>query len=599
MVTFIYALLSLSTIMKRTNTCGELTKKDDKKEVVLQGWVQSRRDHGGVIFIDLRDRYGITQVVFNPDKKEIFKTADSLRREWVIEVDGKVRQRQEGKTNKNLTTGEIEVVAGKLDVLNKAETPPVEVEDRIESNEETRLKYRYLDLRRPVMQNNLIARHKAAKAVRDFLDKENFLEIETPLLIRATPEGARDYIVPSRTCPGKFFSLPQSPQLYKQILMVSGMDKYFQIARCLRDEDLRADRQPEFTQIDIEMSFPDEEDIYSLGEGMLKKVWKDVKGITIKTPFPRLTYKEAMEKYGSDKPDLRYALKLTEVTEIVQKSDFEVFKKAELVKCINPNKDFGRKDLDKYSGFCISCGAKGMAWTKVTKDGLEGSITKYIKPEVQKQLIKKTGAKPDSVLMFIADKPSTVNDVLDRLRRRLAKDLDLIKEGELSFCWITHFPLFEKDEDTDSWAPMHHIFSMPHDEFVGKMEKEPGKVTGKLYDCTLNGVELGGGSIRIHKKEIQEEALNVIGMNYEQAEKRFGFLLNAFKYGAPPHGGIAFGFDRVCALLNGFNDIRDVIAFPKNKNAENPMDGCPSDVEPIQLKELFIKTDIPKSSKKE
>ncbi|MBN2111491.1 aspartate--tRNA ligase [Candidatus Woesearchaeota archaeon] len=599
MVTFIYPILSLPSIMKRTHTCGELTKKSDKKEVVLQGWVQTRRDHGGVIFIDLRDRYGVTQVVFNPDKKELFKTADSLRREWVVEVHGKVRQRPEGMQNKNLPTGTIEVVADKLDVLNQAETPPIEIEDRIESSEDMRLKYRYLDLRRPVMQQRIIARHKAAKAVRDYFDSKGFLEIETPMLIRATPEGARDYIVPSRTCPGKFFSLPQSPQLYKQILMVSGMDRYFQLARCLRDEDLRADRQPEFTQIDIEMSFPEEEDIYSICEGMLKKVWKDVNGISIKTPFPRLTYKEAVARYGSDKPDLRYKLELTDVTEIVKKSDFEVFKKSPLVKCINPEKDFGRKDLDKYSGFCISCGAKGMAWTKVTKDGLEGSITKYIKPDLQKEIIKKTGAKAGSVIMFIADKPVIVNDVLDRLRRKLAEDLGLIKEGELNFCWITHFPLYEYNEDTDSWSPMHHIFSMPHDEFIGNLAKDPGKATGKLYDCVLNGVELGGGSIRIHKKEIQEEALKVIGMNYEQAEKRFGFLLNSFRYGAPPHGGLAFGFDRLCALLNGFNDIRDVIAFPKNKNAENPMDGCPSEVEPEQLKELFIKTELPKSSKKE
>lgn len=584
--------------MKRTHTCGELTNKNNKKDVVLQGWVQTRRDHGGVIFIDLRDRYGITQVVFNPEDKEMFKTADSLRREWVIQVNGKIRLRPEGMKNKNITTGEIEVVSNKIEVLNQAETPPIEIDDRIEAGEEQRLKYRYLDLRRPVMQQRLIARHKAAKVVRDYFDANDFLEIETPLLIRATPEGARDYIVPSRTNPGKFFSLPQSPQLYKQILMVSGMDRYFQMARCLRDEDLRADRQPEFTQIDIEMSFPEEDDIYNLCEGMLKKVWEDVKGISIKAPFPRLTYHEAMDRYGSDKPDLRYRLELTEVTEITKKSDFEVFKKAPLVKCINPDKDFGRKELDKYSGFCISCGSKGMAWVKVTKDGLEGSITKYIGADVQKELIKKTGAKPGSVIMFIADKPSVVNDVLDRLRRKLAKDLGLIKEGELKFCWITHFPLFEKNEDTDSWSPTHHIFSMPHDEFIGKMGKNPGKVTGKLYDCVLNGVELGGGSIRIHKKEIQEEALKVIGMNYEQAEKRFGFLLNAFRYGAPPHGGLAFGFDRICALLNGFNDIRDVMAFPKNKNAENPMDGCPSGVEPDQLKELFLKTDIPKSSQK-
>lgn len=599
MVNFIYRVLSLFLIMKRTNTCGELTKKEDAKKVVLQGWVQTRRDHGGVIFIDLRDRYGITQVVFNPDNQDLLNLADSLRREWVIEVEGRVRLRPEGMTNENIVTGDVEVVADRLEILNKAETPPIEIDDRIEANEDVRLKYRYLDLRRPFMQSNIISRHKTAKAIRDFFDSQGFLEIETPLLIRATPEGARDYVVPSRTCPGKFFSLPQSPQLYKQILMVAGYDRYFQLARCLRDEDLRADRQPEFTQIDFEMSFPEEEDIYEICEGMLKKIWKDVKGINIKTPFKRMTYKEAMARYGSDKPDLRYSLELTDVTDIAKKSDFEVFKKAELVKCINPEKDFGRKDLDKYSGFCISNGAKGMAWVKVSDKGLEGSISKYIGEDVQKGIIEKTGAKPGSVIMFIADKPAVVNDVLDRLRRKIAKDLDLIDDKELSFCWITHFPLFEHDEDTDSWSPMHHIFSMPHDEFIGKMKDNPSAVTGKLYDCVLNGVELGGGSIRIHKKEIQEEALDVIGMDYNQAEKRFGFLLKAFKYGAPPHGGLAFGLDRVCALLNGFNDIRDVIAFPKNKNAECPMDGCPSEVDDEQLKELSIKTDVPKSLKKE
>jgi aspartyl-tRNA synthetase len=584
--------------MKRTHTCGELAKKDDKKEVALQGWVQTRRDHGGVIFIDLRDRYGLTQVVFNPDKKDIFKIADSLRREWVIEIEGKVRPRPEGMKNPNLKTGEIEVVASKLEVLNKAETPPIEIEDRVEAGEEQRLKYRYLDLRRPVMQSRLITRHKAAQAVREFLDKEKFLEIETPFLIRSTPEGARDYIVPSRTLPGKFFSLPQSPQLYKQILMVSGFDRYFQIVRCMRDEDLRQDRQPEFTQIDIEMSFPEEEDIYKLCEGMLKHVWKKVHNKEIKTPFPRIKYDDAMEKYGSDKPDLRYGLELTDITKIAKKSDFGVFKDAEIVKCINPAKDFSRKELDAYIDFCTKNGAKGMAWMRVTDKGLESNIVKYFPDKVQQELLKATKAKKGSVLMFIADKPSNVNEVLDKLRRKLAEDLGLVNEDDLKFCWITHFPLYEWDEDVQRWAPMHHIFSMPHGEFIGKLGKDPGKVRGKLYDCVLNGVELGGGSIRIHRKEIQEEALKVIGMDYKEAEKRFGFLLNSFKYGAPPHGGIAFGFDRVCALLCGFNDIREVIAFPKNKNAESPMDGCPSDVDPAQLKELYIKTDLPKSSKK-
>ncbi len=584
--------------MNRTHTCGELTKKEDKKEVTLQGWVQTRRDHGGVIFIDLRDRYGLTQVVFNPDKKDIFKVADSLRREWVIEITGKVRSRPEGMKNPNMKTGEIEVVSSKIEVLNKAETPPIEVEDRVTANEEMRLKYRYLDLRRPAAQSYLITRHKAAQAVRHYMDSQNFLEIETPFLIRSTPEGARDYIVPSRTSPGNFFSLPQSPQLYKQILMVSGMDRYFQIVKCFRDEDLRADRQPEFTQIDIEMSFPEEDDIYEVCEGMLAHVWKKVHNIDIKIPFKRMKYAEAMEKYGSDKPDLRFGIELADVTEIVKKSDFGVFKDAEMVKCICPEKEFSRKELDAYIDFSIKLGAKGMAWMRVTENGLESNIAKYFKEDVQKELIKAAKAKKGCVMMFIADKPSVVHEVLDKLRRKLGKDLKLIDEKEWNFCWITHFPLFELKEDTQSWSPMHHIFSMPHDEFIGKLDKDPGKVTGKLYDCVLNGVELGGGSIRIHRKEIQEEALKVIGMDYEQAKRRFGFLLEAFKYGAPPHGGLAFGFDRICALLCGFNDIREVIAFPKNKNAENPMDGCPAKVDEEQLKELFLKTDLPKTAKK-
>lgn len=580
--------------MKRTHNCGGLTKKDEKKKVVLNGWVQTRRDHGGVIFIDLRDRHGLTQAVFNPDKKGMFKVADSLRREWVIEVHGKVRLRPEGMRNPKLRTGEVEVVADELKVLNKAETPPIEIEDRIESSEDIRLKYRYLDLRRPQMQERMVIRHRAAMAAREYLSKEGFLEIETPLLIRATPEGARDYIVPSRTNPGSFFSLPQSPQLYKQLLMVSGFDRYFQIARCLRDEDLRQDRQPEFTQIDIEMSFIDEEDIYALCEGMLKQIWKKVHNIEIKIPFPRMTYDEAMARYGSDKPDLRFGLELADVTDIMKKSDFEVFRTADMVKCISPEKSFSRKEIDAYADYCTRAGAKGMAWAKVTDKGFESGIAKHIKQELQKKVINAANAKNGSTLMFIAGSKENVNEVLDKLRRKLGEDLGLIKDKDLKFCWVNHFPLYEWDEDRRAWSPMHHIFSMPHEEFVGKLEKDPGKVRGKLYDCTLNGVELGGGSIRIHDKKIQEEALKVIGMDYAQAERRFGFLLNAFRYGAPPHGGIAFGFDRVCALLCGFNDIRDVIAFPKNKNAENPMDGCPSPVDKEQLDELFIRTNVPK-----
>ena len=578
--------------MLRTHTCGELRKKDIKENITVCGWLQSSRDHGGIIFIDVRDRYGLTQIVFDPKhNKEAHKKAEKLGREYVLQVKGKVRARGKGLENPKLNTGDIEVLVDELNVLNKAEVPPIEVDDNKEASEDLRLKYRFLDLRRPMMQKRLDIRHKAAEATRKYLNSQSFMEIETPLLIRATPEGARDYIVPSRTMPGRFFSLPQSPQLYKQILMVSGCDRYYQLARCLRDEDLRADRQPEFTQIDLEMSFADEDDIMVMSEGLVKEIFKKGVGKNIKVPFQRMTYKEVMERYGSDKPDLRYGLELTDVTSLVHKSDFGVFKNAEQVKCINPEKDFSRKELDEYIDFCIKNGAKGMAWMKITDKGMESSVTKFFKPEMLKKIQKVANAKK-GVLMFIADTPKLVAEVLDRLRRKLADDLELYDKKELRFCWVTDFPLFEHDEESDSWVPMHHIFSMPHDKFVGKMEADPSVITGKLYDCVLNGVELGGGSVRIHKKDVQEEALKVIGMSYEEAKQRFGFLLDSFRYGAPPHGGLAFGFDRVVALMCGISDIREVIAFPKNKNAECPMDGCPSSVDDNQLKELRIKTDV-------
>jgi len=575
--------------MLRTHTCGDLGTKNISKKVKLCGWVNSRRDHGGLIFVDLRDRYGLTQVVFDPQEKESFSLAEKLRREDVISVEGNVVARKKGMENPKLKTGSIEVEVSKIDIFNKAETPPLEIDDRVEAGEEMRLKYRYLDLRRPVMQNRLTIRHKAAQAAREYLSSEGFLEIETPLLIRATPEGARDYVVPSRVNPGKFYSLPQSPQLYKQILMVSGMDRYFQLARCLRDEDLRADRQPEFTQIDIEMSFITEEDIHDLSEGLIKNIWKKAIGVDIKTPFPRLSYEGAMSRFGSDKPDMRFGLELIDITDIAKESGFEVFKKAEQVKCVNPEADFSRGDLDNYIDFCTKEGAKGMAWMKLTDKGFEGSIVKFFSPEVQKKILERTKAKKGSVLMFIADKPKKVAEILCKLRLKLGRDLKLIKEGEFKFVWVTRFPLFEFDEDAGRWDPMHHIFSMPHEECLEYLEKDPGKVTGKLYDLALNGVELGGGSIRIHRKDLQERVLKIIGMTYEQAEQRFGFLLDSFRYGAPPHGGIAFGLDRVCALLCGLHDIREVLAFPKNKAAECPMDGCPTFIEEEQMKELHLK----------
>tara|TARA_Y100000310_G_scaffold340847_1_gene438020 strand:- start:401 stop:2611 length:2211 start_codon:yes stop_codon:yes gene_type:complete len=581
--------------MLRTHTCGELRKKDIKKEVTLSGWLQSARDHGGIIFIDLRDRYGLTQIVFDPKhNKEIHKQAESLGREYVLQVKGKVRARGKGLENPKLNTGEIEVLVDELKLLNKSDALPIEVDDRKEANEELRLKYRFLDLRRPIMQKRLLMRHNIVQAAREFLNKNDFLEIETPILVRATPEGARDYIVPSRTNAGKFFALPQSPQLYKQILMVSGCDRYYQIARCLRDEDLRADRQPEHTQIDIEMSFIEQEDIMKVVEGLYKHILKKVINKNINSKFPRLTYQEAMDTYGTDKPDLRFGLELVDVTDIVKKSDFNVFKNAEMVKCINPEKEFTRKEIDELTDFALRNDAKGLAWVKVTSKGLESSIVKFLSENVQKELLKKTNAKPGSMLFFVADKEKDVNVILDKLRNELAKKLALIKKDEFKFLWITDFPLFEWDDENEKWMPAHHIFSSPKEEDLKYLEKEPGKVKANLYDLVLNGVELLSGSIRINRKDIQERVMKVIGLSEEEAEKKFGFLLNAFRYGAPPHGGVGIGLDRTVALLNGLNDIREVIAFPKNKAAECPMDGCPSDVPDEQLKELHIKSDVVK-----
>jgi len=585
--------------MHRTHTCGELRKTDEGQEVTLSGWVSKPRDHGGVIFVDLRDRYGITQVVFNPDIKD-FDEASKLRREDVIKVKGKVNNRKEGMNNPNLDTGDIELIVSDLTILNKSLTPPIEVDEHKIANEDARMKYRYLDLRRSSMQNNFVTRHKAALAARNYLNSEKFLEIETPLLVKATPEGARDYIVPSRVNAGKAYALPQSPQLYKQILMASGFDRYYQLARCLRDEDLRADRQPEFTQIDIEMSFAEQDDIFKVGEGMIKSIMKDTKNIDVQIPFPRISYKESMERFGNDKPDLRFGMELTEVTEIVKKSDFSVFKdvasKEGIVKCINPEKDIPRKEIDRYIEYCQSFGAKGMAWMRVTENGLESNIAKFFNEDVQKELIDAIGAKPGSILMFIADKKNKCNDVISRLRLKLGEDLELIDKDEFRFAWIIDFPLFEWNEDDEKWDPAHHMFTMPQSECMQYIESDPAKVFASCYDLVLNGVELASGSIRIHDPTIQQKVMDVVGFPKEEAEERFGFLLEAFKYGAPPHGGFAIGFDRLVAMIQGTTDIREVIAFPKNKSAECPMDGSPSNVDQQQLKDLHMKWDILKKS---
>jgi len=599
----------------RTNTCGELTKKDIKNEVSLNGWVSSARDHGGIIFIDLRDRYGLIQIVFDPehDKKE-HKIAEGLRREDVIAVKGKVRARGKGLENPKLKTGQIEVLVDEVEVLNKAETPPLEIEDRIEANEDMRLKYRYLDLRRPKMQRHLLLRHNAAMAAREYLNKNNFLEIETPILVRATPEGARDYIVPSRVNPGKFYALPQSPQIYKQILMVSGCDRYYQFARCLRDEDLRQDRQPEHTQIDFEMSFVNSSDVMDMIEGLYKHMMKRVLGIDIKYKFPKIPHKEAMDKYGCDKPDLRFGLELIDVTDVVKKSDFQVFNKSDKIKCINPEDKFSRNEIDSLIDYAISIGSKGMAWMRVTGVNdhpsktdekshppprnptikLESNIVKFFSKEIQKKLIDKTKAKKGSILFFIADKEKNVNEILSKLRVELGKRLKLIKDKDFKFCWVVDFPLFEWNEDENRWDPSHHIFTAPKNEHIEFLDKNPSKVQGDLYDLVLNGIELGSGSIRETNPKTQERLMKVIGLSHEQAQKKFGFLMEAFKYGTPPHGGMGLGFDRIVSLMCGYNDIREVIAFPKNKDAECPMDGSPSDITDEQLKELNIKLDLVK-----
>jgi len=593
-------LETLAATMKRTHTCGALTDKDIDNNATLQGWVHARRDHGGVIFIDLRDRYGLTQVAFNPKHSEsTYKIAEELRREFVIEVEGTVRHRPDGLENPKLATGKIEVFAEKLIILNRADTPPMEVDDRIEINEDHRLAYRYIDLRKPGMQANLIIRHRVAKLVRDYFDSNKFLEIETPILCKSTPEGARDYLVPSRVHAGKFFALPQSPQLFKQLLMVAGFDRYCQIVRCFRDEDLRADRQPEFTQIDIEMSFINEEDIYHTMEGLMQAIWKEVKGVDITTPFLRVPYDEAMDAYGSDKPDTRFGLKLIDVFDIARESDFKVFtgvlESGGSVKCINAKgcAKFSRKEIDELIALSQTYGAKGLAWIKIRETGMESSIVKFLSEELQKRLREATAAQEGDLLLFVADrKRHLVNTVLGQLRLELAKRLKLIDGSKWNFLWVTDFPLVEYDENEQRHLAIHHPFTSPKDADLPLLDTDPAKARAKAYDMVLNGVELGGGSIRIHKSDVQQKIFSLLGIGEEEARAKFGFLLEAFRYGAPPHGGIAFGFDRLMALLTGNESIREVIAFPKTKSAESLMDKSPSTVDDRQLKELHIKLDV-------
>ncbi len=596
--------------MYRSRNCGELKKKDVGTDVTLAGWIHRRRDHGGLIFIDLRDRYGLTQVVFDQENKELHKIAEKLRGEFVVSVTGKVAARDAAAVNKNIPTGEIEVAAAALEILNTAKTPPIEVADaKTEPDENIRLKYRYIDLRKDKMRENLVFRHKVIKAISDCLDQDGFLEIETPFLTKSTPEGARDFLVPSRVNPGKFYALPQSPQLFKQLLMVAGMDKYFQIVRCFRDEDLRADRQPEFTQADIEMSFCDENDVIDMIERVMihtmKALEKDIDQYRgkhvpkIKTPFPRLSWKDAMRKYGSDKPDTRFGLELQELTDLVKDVEFKVFKdtaaKGGIIKAINikGGAKFSRAEMDKLEDRAKKLGAKGLAWIAIAEEGLKSPIVKFFKPEQVSAIVDQLKGEKGDTLIFVADKPKVVNQVLGQLRLELGEKLGLIDKNRFDFVWVIDFPLLEYSEADKRWFSHHHPFTAPHGDwtdFEERFMKEPGKIKAQAYDFVLNGTEIGGGSIRIHRMDMQEKIFKILGFSQEEAKRRFGFLLEALEYGAPPHGGIALGLDRLVMLLAGMESIRDVIAFPKTQSALCPLTGAPDVVDQAQLKELHIKT---------
>lgn len=589
------------TDMKRTHTCGELRKKDIGRKVTLMGWVHRRRDHGGLIFIDLRDRDGITQVVFNPSiDSEVHKCAHDLKSEYVLSVEGDVNLRPEDTENPNLSTGEIEVIANRIDILNSSIPLPFIIEDDTGVAENLRFKYRFLDLRRSNIQKNLILRHRITKAVRNFLDSHGFIDIETPFLTRSTPEGARDYLVPSRINPGLFYALPQSPQLFKQLLMISGFDKYYQIVKCFRDEDLRSDRQPEFTQIDLEMSFVDMEDVMNLTEELMANIFNETKGMKIDRPFPRLSYQDALDRFGTDKPDIRYGLELKDLTDLLTSSGFKVFTDAigigGKVKGINAKglAVLSRKEIDELIEKSKSYGAKGLAWMKLTDKGIESPITKFLSDDSIKSISKRLEAEKDDLLLFVADTFAVVTEALGRLREDIAEKLNLINEQEYSFVWIIDFPLFEYNDDEKRLEPMHHPFTSPIDEDIPFIEPEPLKVKAKAYDIVLNGNEIGGGSIRIHRKDIQEKMFRAINLGEEEARTKFGFLLDALEYGAPPHGGIAFGLDRLVMIMSGVDTIRDIIAFPKTQKATCLLTNAPSDVSKDQLKELHIKLDIHK-----
>ncbi|MDD2509636.1 MAG: aspartate--tRNA ligase [Syntrophomonas sp.] len=582
--------------MKRTHNATELDTHLVGREVVLNGWVDTRRDHGGLIFVDLRDRSGIIQLVFSPEvQQKAFHLAEQVRSEYVIAVQGKLSLRPEATENPQLKTGKVEVYVDEMEVLSPAKTPPFYIENDIDVDENLRLKYRYLDLRRPEMRDNLLLRHRVVKCMRDFLDARGFIEIETPILMKSTPEGARDYLVPSRVHPGEFYALPQSPQIFKQILMVAGMEKYFQIARCFRDEDLRADRQPEFTQLDMELSFVDEEDIIILVEEMMAEIFLKTMGKVIETPFPRLAYDDAMIKYGSDKPDLRFGLEIVELSEMLRNTQFKVFASAlqsgGVVRALNAKgcASFTRREIDSLGAMAVENGAKGMAWILVQENELRSPITKFLSEEEIKQILAATGAEAGDLILFGADRADIVARVLGSLRLELGRKMGLIDENKLNFVWVTDFPLLEYDEEEKRYQAKHHPFTSPRLEDIDLLDNEPGQVKARAYDLVLNGTELGGGSIRIHRREWQEKMFSILGLSQEEARDKFGYMLEAFEYGTPPHGGIAFGVDRLLMLMAARDSVRDVMAFPKTQSASCPMTEAPSEVSPRQLRELALR----------
>lgn len=584
----------------RTYFCGEVTEKAIGEKVNLKGWVQKRRDLGGLIFIDLRDRTGIVQIVFNPDmSSNALAIAEKVRSEYVLDIQGTVVARDERTVNDNLKTGKIEIHVEEVTIINEAKTPPFPIADNVDVAEDVRLKYRYLDFRRPVMFETFKMRHQVTKAIRDYLDSEGFLDIETPILTKSTPEGARDYLVPSRVHPGEFYALPQSPQIFKQLLMVGGVERYYQIARCFRDEDLRADRQPEFTQVDIETSFLSQDDIMLLMENMMAKIMREVKGLEVELPLKRMTYDEAMSRFGSDKPDTRFGLELTDLSEIVKDSGFKVFTGAVAnggqVKAINVKgaaNQYSRKDIDALTEFVAVYGAKGLAWLKAEEEGLKGPISKFLSDEEQKQISASLAIETGDLLLFVADKKNVVADALGALRLKLGKELQLIDQSQFNFLWITDWPLLEYAEEEGRYYAAHHPFTMPFREDLDLLDTDPGKVRAQAYDLVLNGYELGGGSLRIFERSIQEKMFQLLGFSQQEAEEQFGFLLEAFEYGTPPHGGIALGLDRLVMLLAGRTNLRDTIAFPKTASASCILTEAPSEVSTAQLKELSLQLSL-------